>query len=225
MSVASIAPGVGCCGSCENGMTELAVHEEIDRATKALDVSAAAVALEDVEAMSGLYSLTARSPEALDELGLRAHPDQKPLVGLLYVGKAESSLANRLVGTHFASGKTGWSTVRRTFAATLGVVSTTRPTHVAHPTPRQLMIMSANYGLQERNEAELTEWMRDHLKLRCVTSRWTPLKEVRASRGRGSGAATRSGASPMWEPNPWHAEVGAARDRMRQQVRHQLGLI
>ena len=37
----------------------------------------------------------------------------------LYVGKAERSLNGRDVGTHFAAGKTGSSTVRRSLAALL----------------------------------------------------------------------------------------------------------
>ena len=70
----------------------------------------------------GLYAFYG-DDQAWSELGLRSAFAGQPL----YVGKAERSLNGRYVGTHFAAGKTGSSTVRRSLAAllvdTLGLVA------------------------------------------------------------------------------------------------------
>ena len=46
---------------------------------------------------------------------LNGPPDDRPL----HVGKAEDSLLTREIKTHFGDGRTGSSTVRRSFAALL----------------------------------------------------------------------------------------------------------
>ncbi len=62
----------------------------------------------------GLYALhTERS--AWKELGLQPRDGGLPV----YVGKAEGTLLERDIGTHFACGETGRSTVRRSLAALL----------------------------------------------------------------------------------------------------------
>ena len=79
----------------------------------------------------------------------------------LYVGKAEKSLQGRDVGTHFATGKTGSSTVRRSLAALLaddlGLV----------PVPRNLAKPdgSANFALEPAGDARLSDWMERRLLL------------------------------------------------------------
>jgi hypothetical protein len=79
----------------------------------------------------------------------------------LYAGKAERSLIGRDVGTHFAVGKTGSSTVRRSLAALLvddlGLVAT--PRNVEKPDG------SANFGLDADSEIRLSEWMTQRLSL------------------------------------------------------------
>lgn len=95
------------------------------------------------------------SAEVWDELGLGDPPDDRPL----YVGKSESSLAERDLRDHFGDGSTGWSTVRRTFAAMLHDVLELRgiPRNPARPE------RFANYGLSPAHDAALTKWMRDRL--------------------------------------------------------------
>lgn len=62
----------------------------------------------------GLYAIYGGLMEWAD-LGLGRPTDDRPL----YVGKSESSLADRDLRTHFGNGRTGSSTVRRTFAGLL----------------------------------------------------------------------------------------------------------
>lgn len=65
----------------------------------------------------GLYAVYAKDVSRVRrELGPEVPVGE---AGLLYVGKAERSLAARDVRQHFGTGKTGRSTVRRTFAALL----------------------------------------------------------------------------------------------------------
>ena len=75
----------------------------------ALPLTAAVGAVPD---RPGLYAIHA-SPQTWRELGLGDPPDGRPL----YVGKAEDSLVTRDLKTHFGDGRTGHSTVRRSFAA------------------------------------------------------------------------------------------------------------
>jgi hypothetical protein len=67
-----------------------------------------------VPKQAGLYAFYGDG-RARAELKLSPAFDGQPL----YVGKAERSLNGRDVGTHFAAGKTGSSTVRRSLAGLL----------------------------------------------------------------------------------------------------------
>lgn len=93
----------------------------------------------------------------------------------LYVGKAEDSLVTRDLKTHFGNGRTGSSTVRRTFAALLradlGFVGVPRnPAKPGH---------FSNYGLSPTDDIRLTDWMRTHLEIAVwVTDRIQPLGEI-----------------------------------------------
>ncbi len=95
----------------------------------------------------GLYAFYGDDRAWLD-LGLSRAYDGQPL----YVGKAERSLNGRDVGTHFAAGKTGSSTVRRSLAALLlnelGLVAV--PRNLAKPGG------SANFGLDAASEVRLS---------------------------------------------------------------------
>lgn len=79
----------------------------------------------------------------------------------MYVGKAEESLASRDLKTHFATGKTGQSTVRRTFAALLREPLRLRavPRNLANPDGR------ASCAVDADGDARLTTWMHQHLSL------------------------------------------------------------
>lgn len=79
----------------------------------------------------------------------------------LYVGKAEKSLNGRDVATHFATGKTGSSTVRRSLAALLvnQLDLQAVPRNLAKPDG------SANFALESNGDHRLSEWMEDRLIL------------------------------------------------------------
>lgn len=113
----------------------------------------------------GLYAFYG-DDRTWSDLGLiRAYDGQ-----LLYVGKAERSLNGRDVRTHFAAGKTGSSTVRRSLAALLvdelGLVAV--PRNLAKPDG------SANFGLDEASEVRLSGWMQQRLSL----ATWSKLEDA-----------------------------------------------
>jgi hypothetical protein len=115
-----------------------------------------AVAVADIPRRPGLYAIHA--PAAVwEELGLGKRPDERPL----YVGKAESSLVSRDVDTHFGDGRTGSSTVRRSFAALLRAPLELegRPRNPSKPE------RPANYGLSPDHDEKLTGWMRENLTI------------------------------------------------------------
>lgn len=91
------------------------------------------------------------------ELGLGTPPDGRPL----YLGKAESSLVKRDLRTHFTSGRTGSSTLRRSLAGLLAdsLCLEGRPRNPARPE------RFANFGLEAGGDVRLTEWMRARLAL------------------------------------------------------------
>jgi len=91
-----------------------------------------------VPARPGLYAIYGDA-DTWQQLGLGDPPDERPL----YVGKAEASLVARDLATHFGDGRTGSSTVRRSFAALLRepLRLTARPRNPERPE------RFANYGL------------------------------------------------------------------------------
>lgn len=116
---------------------------------------------ESVLATPGLYAVHGGA-DVWRLLGLGAPPDDRPL----YVGKAEHTLAGRDVRTHFATGKTGNSTLRRSLAGLLrdelGLKGMPRnPAKPGH---------FSNYGLEAAGDAALTVWMRQHLRLATWSS-------------------------------------------------------
>jgi hypothetical protein len=119
----------------------------------------------------------------------------------LYVGKAERSLNGRDVGTHFAAGKTGSSTVRRSLAALLA----DRLDLV--PTPRNMSKPdgSANVALDPPSDARLSVWMDDRLTLATwVRPDGVTLDEVETA------------VIARLRPPLNLAKVGEPRDRLRQ---------
>jgi hypothetical protein len=93
----------------------------------------------------------------------------------LYVGKAEDSLRVRDYRTHFSDGRTGSSTVRRSFAALL------RRELSLHGVPRNPAKPGyfSNYALSATDEAKLTAWMHEHLQIAVWPSDGTrPLRDV-----------------------------------------------
>lgn len=111
-------------------------------------------ALSAVPSAPGLYAVYGDADAISDlEIGTIEQP--------LYVGKAEHSLLGRDVRTHFATGKTGSSTLRRTLAALLREDLDLRavPRNISRPDG------SANYALEAAGDDRLTAWMHSHLQL------------------------------------------------------------
>lgn len=110
----------------------------------------------EVPARPGLYAVHGEA-EVWQELGLGEPTDARPL----YVGKAERSLASRDVDTHFSTGKTGSSTLRRSLAGLLAddLALEGRPRNPAKPE------RFTNFGLEASGDERLTDWMVTHLRL------------------------------------------------------------
>lgn len=114
------------------------------------------IALVSVPSTPGLYAFWG-STSALRSL--RVDPSQHD--GPLYIGKAERSLVSRDLKTHFATGRTGQSTLRRSLAALL------REDLNLVPQPRNKMRPdgSASFALEPSSEERLTAWMVQELSI------------------------------------------------------------
>ena len=110
----------------------------------------------------GLYALYG-SAAVWHQLGLGDPPDDRPL----YVGKAEDSLVTRDLRTHFATGRTGQSSPRRSFAALLvdDLKLVAMPRRPADPEPGKW----THYALEPDGDKRLTVWMLEHLRLAAWT--------------------------------------------------------
>jgi hypothetical protein len=119
---------------------------------------------------AGLYAFYG-DDRAWADLELTPAFDDQPL----HVGKAERSLNGRDVGTHFASGKTGSSTVRRSLASLL----TDQLELIPAPRNRAIPDGSANFALEAAGDARLSQWMDGRLTLATwVTPDGVTLDEV-----------------------------------------------
>jgi GIY-YIG catalytic domain len=133
----------------------------------------------------GLYAIYGDT-KTWQELGLGEPPDGRPL----YIGKAEDSLVARDLKTHFGDGRTGQSTLRRSFAALLHDTLNLRgiPRNTAKPG------YFSNYGLSAAHDAALTRWMRERLQLAAQAHR----ERLRPRAGRGRvGARAPAAAQPQ----------------------------
>lgn len=113
-------------------------------------------AMPDLPSEPGLYAIHG-DELAWDQLRLEMPTEDRPL----YVGKAEDSLVTRDLLTHFGDGRTGSSTVRRSFAALL------RTTLSLSGMPRNPDKPGHfdKYGLSLADDTKLTRWMRDRLEI------------------------------------------------------------
>lgn len=104
----------------------------------------------------GLYALSGDG-RAWADLCLQPAFEEQPL----YFGKAEKNLNGRDVGTHFAVGKTGSSTVRRSLAALLveRLDLSAVPRNLSKPDG------SANFSVETAGDQRLSAWMDARLRL------------------------------------------------------------
>jgi hypothetical protein len=158
----------------------------------------------------GLYAIYGDG-KTWQELGLGKPPAGRPL----YVGKAEDSLVTRDLKTHFGDGRTGQSTLRRSFAAllhdTLGLRGI--PRNPAKPG------YFSNYGLSGAHDAVLTRWMRERLQLAV----WPKPTGCAFALGQIEGALVLELQPPLnlqGVVTPWTAQVRAARAVMADEARH-----
>lgn len=179
----------------------------LPRVLKALRGPGARFADLDLPESPGLYAVYG-SAQTWKTLGLGDPPDERPL----YVGKSESSLVSRDIGTHFTDGRTGSSTLRRSIAALLAA----ELGFEAQPRNPRKPERFANYGLRVEDERELTKWMKQNLRL----SAWTPPETVVL------GLIEREILAALLPPlnikdvsTPWTALVSGGRARMAAQAR------
>lgn len=160
-----------------------------------------------VPSRPGLYAI--RGPaSAWEALGLGVPPDGRPL----YVGKAEDSLVARDVKTHFGTGRTGSSTVRRSVGALLAGPLDLRaiPRNLANPGS------FSQFAFQSVGEERLSAWMLANLTL----ATWAPASPV------DLGAMETLVLERLVPPlnlskvrTPWKPQVSAARKVMAAQAR------
>jgi hypothetical protein len=180
-----------------------------DQAREALDRSGPLAGAEStVPGGPGLYAIYGEAT-TWNELGLGDPPDGRPL----YVGKAEDSLVTRDLKTHFGDGRTGQSTVRRSFAAllhdTLGLSGI--PRNTAKPG------YFSNYGLSAAHDAALTQWMREHLHLAV----WPKPVDCEFTLGQVEGALLLELQPPLnlqGVATPWTAQVKLGRAVMAKEA-------
>ena len=82
---------------------------------------------------------------------------------LLYIGKTESSQISRDVKTHFNSGKTGSSTVRRSLGAILLSELSLKP--IPRNTTDYQSGRFSFYKFDDQSEELLTKWMKDYIAI------------------------------------------------------------
>jgi hypothetical protein len=186
------------------------VERVVERAHSALTTGTAAPiadATVHVPDVAGLYAVYG-DRSVWQDLRLGEPPDHRPL----YVGKAENSLVSRDLRTHFETGRTGSSTLRRSIAALL------HDQLDLHAQPRNTSKPErpANYGLPAKDDARLTAWMRSNLRLAVWTRQGAPsLKDIeRAILERLLPPLNLSGVK-----TPWTETLKAARHVMADEAR------
>jgi hypothetical protein len=159
----------------------------------------------------GLYALYG-SGETWRALGLGTRPDGRPL----YVGKAEASLVSRDLKTHFATGRTGQSSPRRSLAALLSAAGVldlvAMPRRPHDPEPRKW----THYALEDPGDGRLTDWMCSKLRIAVWAS--PPSAVLKALEG----DVMRRRQPPLnlvGVSTPWTAQIKAARGAMAEQAR------
>jgi hypothetical protein len=159
----------------------------------------------------GLYALYGTAA-TWRRLGLGSPPNRRPL----YIGKAEASLVSRDLNTHFATGRTGQSSPRRSFAALLSAAGALDlvaiPRRPSNPEPGKF----THYALEETGDEQLTEWMRSNLRIAVWPApQGTVLRTVEAAViGQWLPPLNLTGVKTQWT-----TQVKAARAVMAEQAR------
>ncbi|MEX1046420.1 MAG: GIY-YIG nuclease family protein [Actinomycetota bacterium] len=199
----------------EDGLTA-----ERDCVVRKLESAAGPIDQLDLPESAGIYAVWPSEAGALSDLGLREFDGQVPLAERpLYLGKEERSLTRRVATTHFASGDTGHSTLRRSLGALLDLESTPRKSRQATPDEKQLATLIQNYDLEEADDERLTEWMSKNLTVSVAPSSWKPLRDLERAVGAVLKPPLDQDRPPMWEPNPWREQVALVRGRLRERAR------
>ena len=179
----------------------------VDEALMGLSPPGTQVSAASVPHRPGLYAIHADA-DVWEELGLAVPPDPRPL----YAGKAERSLAGRDITTHFATGRTGSSTLRRALAGLLAEPLGLRgqPRNTAKPA------YFSNFGLEAEGDERLTSWMHDRLRIATWASpSGVELDEIET-------VVLRTLQPPLnldKVSTPWRGAVSAGRARLAAQAR------
>jgi hypothetical protein len=216
LGVSSPAPACGQTSGRPRPDTEGRPVEErmIDAACESLEgpgIPVATATAGEVPNRPGLYALYA-SPGAWQQLGLGHPPDARAL----YVGKAERSLESRDLKQHFAIGKTGWSSPRRSFAALLATTEVltlvATPRRPSDPEPDKW----THFALEPPGDQALTDWMLANLTIAIwLATAGTDLARVEV-------AVIRRCKPPLnllGVRTPWRRQVCDARDVLAEQAK------
>ena len=111
-----------------------------------------------IPADPGLYAVFVDSSAKLRETTIANHPLDYPI----YVGKSQVGLQVRHLEEHFAAGRTGSSTVRRSFAALLRTALDLNPIRRGSTGRDQDFV---SYKLDQASEERLSGWMTSHLEI------------------------------------------------------------
>ena len=110
-------------------------------------------AVEHIPHKQGIYAYFLNSRKDLGMFGKRGE--------VIYVGLAEKSLYGRDILIHLTSGKTGWSSLRRSLGAILkeelGLIAVKRDLNGSK-------LRADKYKFTEEGEDNLTQWMYTNLK-------------------------------------------------------------
>lgn len=186
----------------------------IDDAHRSLSINPMSIAAAfdgGVPNTAGLYAIYG-SAAAWQQLGLGAPPDDRPL----YVGKAEASLRSRDLATHFATGRTGQSSPRRSFAALASAAGTLDP----QPIPRRPQNPEpgkwTHYALEPTGDEQLTVWLREYVTIAVWEA---PPRTALATVERAVMALHLPPLNLTGISTPWIGQVKAARAAMTERAK------
>ncbi|HYK75991.1 MAG TPA: hypothetical protein VEV16_03380 [Daejeonella sp.] len=120
-------------------------------------ISKTAKLVKDLNSLPDEQGIYALYIDKSTDLGKFGNPGQ-----LIYVGISEKSLVSRGIETHFKTGQTGWSTLRRSIGAILKS-KLKLSAHKRDLNPKKLR--ADKYKFDEKGEVRLTEWMIENLKM------------------------------------------------------------